>query len=244
MLFSALKRVTGIDLLQDLSEFFQSFGDMAEGFSERAQRVNDLLRRQPHHLPAGDRRPSASRDRRGDLLPPPAARARLPFGGVVVNRMNTLAVEGEDPDERELAELLGEELGLKVAGNLDEYEALAARDRQNVKRLTRELRGGSAPILVPNLEDDVHDIRGLIELNQYLFAAEAVPARLAADAHVGLGAQVALDLEQLVPAARVARHPDQARGQPSPAFTRRGPVIGVARPRLSASRRPSSRRGR
>ncbi len=45
-----------------------------------------------------------------------------------------------------------------------------------MKRLTRELRGGSAPILVPDLEDDVHDIRGLIELNQYLFAAEAVPA--------------------------------------------------------------------
>ena len=39
MLFSVLKRITGIDLLQDLSEFFQSFGDMAQGFSERAQRV-------------------------------------------------------------------------------------------------------------------------------------------------------------------------------------------------------------
>ena len=29
---------------------------------------------------------------------------------------------------------------------------------------------------MPELDDDVHDIRGLIELNEYLFAAEAVPA--------------------------------------------------------------------
>ena len=43
VLFSALKRITGVDLLQDLSEFFPSFGDMAEGFSERAQRVDELL---------------------------------------------------------------------------------------------------------------------------------------------------------------------------------------------------------
>src|ERR671914_1793952 len=43
MLFSVLKRVTGVDLLQDLSDFFASFGDMAEGFRERAVRVNALL---------------------------------------------------------------------------------------------------------------------------------------------------------------------------------------------------------
>ena len=64
MLFSALKRITGIDLLQDLSEFFQSFGDMAQGFSERAQRVNELLGRPRHHVPARDGAASASRSTR------------------------------------------------------------------------------------------------------------------------------------------------------------------------------------
>jgi DNA-binding transcriptional ArsR family regulator len=90
--------------------------------------------------------------------------------------MNTLAVEGEEPDVDELVELLGDELGHKVASNLDDYEAMAARDRDNVKRLARELRSSSPPILVPHLEDDVHDIAGLIEMNEYLFAGEAVPA--------------------------------------------------------------------
>ena len=52
MVFSVLKRVTGVDLLQDLSDFFNSFGDMADGFRERAERVNALLADQPHHVPA------------------------------------------------------------------------------------------------------------------------------------------------------------------------------------------------
>ena len=66
-LFSVLKRITGIDLLQDLSEFFQSFGDMAKGFSDRAQRVNELLVAPRDDLRAGDRA-RARADRRGDLL--------------------------------------------------------------------------------------------------------------------------------------------------------------------------------
>src|SRR4029453_15597553 len=43
MALSVLKRATGVDLLEDLGAFFSSFGDMAEGFRERAERVNALL---------------------------------------------------------------------------------------------------------------------------------------------------------------------------------------------------------
>ena len=53
VLFSGLKRATGVDLLEDLSEFFRSFGGMVEGFRERAQEVNALLADDPQHLRAG-----------------------------------------------------------------------------------------------------------------------------------------------------------------------------------------------
>ena len=43
---------TGIDLLQDLAEFFRSFGDMTDGFRERAGRVNELLRPAHHGVRA------------------------------------------------------------------------------------------------------------------------------------------------------------------------------------------------
>src|ERR687894_2505676 len=43
LVFSVMKRATGIDLLDDLSEFFRSFGGMAQGFRDRAARVDELL---------------------------------------------------------------------------------------------------------------------------------------------------------------------------------------------------------
>src|SRR4029450_11731395 len=86
-LFSVLKRITGIDLLQDLSEFFQSFGDMARGFRERGQRVNELL---------GDKRTTfvlvTAREREpiDDAIYfwRRLSEAQLPFGGVVVNKVH------------------------------------------------------------------------------------------------------------------------------------------------------------
>jgi anion-transporting ArsA/GET3 family ATPase len=176
MLFSVLQKVTGVDLLQDLSEFFASFGDMAEGFRERAARTSELL---------ADRRTTflLVTSPRGDAIDEAIffhrrlRERRLPFGGVVVNRMSTLAVEHEEADVAELEALLGRRLGRKVAENLEEYEAVATRDRENVERLARDLADGAPPILVPHLEDDVHDLGGLIQMNEYLFAAETVPAR-------------------------------------------------------------------
>jgi anion-transporting ArsA/GET3 family ATPase len=173
LLFGVLKRVTGVDLLQDLSDFFQSFGDMAEGFRERAARVNELLgdRGTTFLLVTSPRRDAIDE---AVFFHRKLRERKLPFGGAIVNRMSNLAVEGEEVDEDELFALLGKELGRKVAGNLEDYEALAERDRDNVARLSRQL-SGHAPILVPHLEDDVHDIQGLLAMNEYLFAAEAVP---------------------------------------------------------------------
>ena len=43
MMFGVLRRITGVDLLEDLAEFFQAFSGMVGGFRERARRVNELL---------------------------------------------------------------------------------------------------------------------------------------------------------------------------------------------------------
>jgi anion-transporting ArsA/GET3 family ATPase len=40
MMFSVLRRITGMDLLEDISEFLQAFSGMVGGFQERARRVN------------------------------------------------------------------------------------------------------------------------------------------------------------------------------------------------------------
>jgi anion-transporting ArsA/GET3 family ATPase len=173
MLFSVLKRVTGVDLLQDLSDFFASFGDMAEGFRERAASTGKLLAdsRTTFLLVTSPRRAAIDE---AIFFHRKLRERGLPFGGAVVNRMSPLAVGGEPVDETELEQLLGGALGGRVAGNLADYRAIAIRDGENVERLAREIADGAPPILVPHLDDDVHDIGGLLEMNQYLFAAEAL----------------------------------------------------------------------
>src|ERR687893_3067201 len=43
VVFGILQRVTGVDLLRDLSTFFRSLAGMIDGFTERARRVGALL---------------------------------------------------------------------------------------------------------------------------------------------------------------------------------------------------------
>jgi anion-transporting ArsA/GET3 family ATPase len=186
MLFSVLKRITGIDLLQDLSDFFSSFGDMAKGFSERAQRVNDLLADKQTTfvlVSAPEREPIDEAVYFWRRL----REAKLPFGGVVVNKVHPdyLQATGDssDADLRGMLELLPSQLersldgtpdaarlAAKVADNFARYRALAERDRRNIKRLTDRLAQRRV-IEVPFLDTDVHDIGGLAQINRYLFAS-------------------------------------------------------------------------
>jgi anion-transporting ArsA/GET3 family ATPase len=174
IVFSLLKRITGIDLIGDLSEFFRSFGDMAGGIRERAERVNELLadRRTAFVLvtsPLHDAIDEAIFFHRR------LREARMPFGAAIVNRVHDLPDTPEDGAavEDDLAALLDDKLARKVARNFDDYRLLAESDRENVGRLMRELADEPA-ILVPYLDEDVHDISGLIAMNEYLFARESL----------------------------------------------------------------------
>jgi anion-transporting ArsA/GET3 family ATPase len=167
LVFSALRRATGIDLLEDLSDFFRSFGDMAEGFRERAERVEALLAdsRTTFLLVTSPRRAAIQE---AVFFHHRLLDSGLPFGGVVVNRMHADAPASAG----EVDELLGEELGRKVASNLEDFRRLAERDRRNLATLGERL-GRTPMIEVPELDDDVHDLAGLARMNEHLFAGGA-----------------------------------------------------------------------
>ena len=163
---SALERATGLRLLEDLSEFFRSFGSMSAGFRERAKAVNRLLAggRTSFVLVTAPRADSIDEaiHFRGRLV-----EAGMPFGGVVVNRVHSVEA---DADARELAVPLGEELARRVADDLADQRKLAERDRRSIEVLRGRL--GSKPMVeVPELTRDVHDLDGLRELERHLFAA-------------------------------------------------------------------------
>jgi anion-transporting ArsA/GET3 family ATPase len=186
ILFSALKRITGIDLLQDLSEFFQSFGDMAQGFSERAQRVSQLLsdRRTTFLLVSAPERDPIDE---AVFFWRRLKEARLPFAGVIVNKVHPdfgVGDVGKVPLEQELARSFdgapeAAELAAKVAENYERYRMLAERDRANMAVLTDRLRDETV-IEVPYFDEDVHDIGGLELINRYLFAGAGERQQLAA----------------------------------------------------------------
>jgi hypothetical protein len=56
-----------------------------------------------------------------------------------------------------------------VARTFEEERRLAARDRRNLADLRKRL-GRTPMIEVPHLEDDVHDLDGLRQMDEYLFA--------------------------------------------------------------------------
>ncbi len=169
--FSILKRITGVDLLQDLAEFFQAMSGMVGGFRERARRVNELLADDQSMFlvvcgPQGDPIDEAVYFHRK------LVEAKLPFGGVIVNKVH-YADGGDDAPDDDLEGLLGDaELAERVAANFADYNALAERDRRNVEHLANEMRT-RAVIQVPYLDFDVHDLEGLMEINRYLFATGA-----------------------------------------------------------------------
>ena len=176
VLFSLLKRLTGIDLLRDLSEFFASFGDMAIGIRDRAKHVEGLLEDPGTTFllvtsPRGDAIDDVVFFRRR------LRESGMPFGAAIVNRVH----EGADSEvsgaeiEGDLTALLGDDLGRRVATTFDDYRALAAHDAGNVARLERELSGDPL-VRVPLLDEDVHDLGGLEKVGGYLFAADAVRA--------------------------------------------------------------------
>jgi anion-transporting ArsA/GET3 family ATPase len=191
MMFSILRRVTGVDLLGDISEFFQAFSGMVGGFQERARRVNELL---------ADRRtsfvvvcaPQGEPITEAVYFHRRLVEAELPFGGVIVNKVHyesEMEVDDGNDVEAELTELLGDldraardqsgDLVARLVSNLADYQALAARDRRNIRRLTRELQPRRV-IQVPYLDEDVHDLAGLMEINRYLFASAKEREALAA----------------------------------------------------------------
>jgi anion-transporting ArsA/GET3 family ATPase len=172
--FSLLRRVTGVDLLEDLSVFFRSLGGMIDGFAVRAERVSALLAdpgttflivTSPQHEPVEE----------AIFFHRKLRDARMPFGGVVVNRLHTPPeVDGELPAE--LVAELGERLAGRVATSARELAALAERDAANVAHLCERL-GDPPLIVVPERQDDIHDVEGLAHVRAHLWGEELSAAR-------------------------------------------------------------------
>jgi anion-transporting ArsA/GET3 family ATPase len=170
LVFAIFARVTGVDMLGELSRFFKSLSGVIDGFSERIRGVAELLRdpetsflivTSPEHEPA----------REALFLAEQLRGERMKCDATIVNRVHLHGLGGHSAAEVEasLASDLGEALARRTAHNLADFDVLARRDRDTIAHLGRELEE-QAPVIVPYLDEEIQDLAGLARIAEYLFA--------------------------------------------------------------------------
>lgn len=177
-LLAALRRVTGVDLVTDLGRFFGLLSGMTHDFRQRADGVQELLRA-PSTVFLLVTSPEREPIDEAIWFQKRIVGEGFPLAGVVINRVHhDLLGDSETAEvKRGLARILGGELAQKVAANFVDYHLLARRDDHNISRLAEALNGQPL-VLVPQLEEDVHDLNGLLSMLRYLFASGEERERL------------------------------------------------------------------
>ncbi|MEA2151242.1 MAG: hypothetical protein QOD69_3072, partial [Solirubrobacteraceae bacterium] len=165
-----LKRLTGVDLLDDVAQLFRALGGLIEGFRERASAVKALLADEATTffiVTSPEREPVAE----AIFFHGKLREARMRFGGLIVNRAAVAdpALGTAAAVRDALRGELGDALAGKVAATVADHELLAARDAASIEHLKAELDEPD-PIVVPRLGGDVQDIDGLLALYRHLAA--------------------------------------------------------------------------
>ena len=170
-----LDRFIGLQFLQELSEFFLAFEGMYDGFRKRAAEVHALLRAQSTgFVLVASPEPQALEEAlffRRRLL-----EKRMSFVAFLVNRIHS------DPARARAARhagraLVSPELAALLTTTLREQQVLARVERRAVARLEVDTR--ERPLLVPELEHDVHNLRGLAAFSELVFGSAPERARAA-----------------------------------------------------------------
>ncbi len=168
--FRIADRFLGLQFLQDLSEFFLAFESMYDGFKQRAARVYSLLREPSSGfvMVAG---PSPLALEEALYFHRRLTEKGMPFVAFVVNRVHVDPARETRPRRRGRAEVRPE-LAARLLETLREQQVLARVERRAVARLEVDTR--ERPLLVPELDQDVHDLRGLAGFGELLLP-RAVP---------------------------------------------------------------------
>jgi anion-transporting ArsA/GET3 family ATPase len=168
LVFSIFARVTGVDMLAELSSFFRSLSGVIDGFGERTRAVAALLRDpQTCFLIVTSPEPEPARE--ALFMAAQLAEAGMPAPDLIVNRIHEDGLGERSPDEVAvmLAGDLGPELAGRVARNLADFDVLSRRDSRTVETLAAEI-GAGEPTLVPHLDGEVQDLLGLSEIAGHL----------------------------------------------------------------------------
>ncbi|MBI5549407.1 MAG: ArsA family ATPase [Deltaproteobacteria bacterium] len=173
-----LSRFTGMEVLQELSEFLLCLAPMYDVFKERAAQVKEMLA-SPRSAFVLVTSPSTLTVDEAIYFHTLLRQNGMPIASVVANRVHqALGGAGElSPAQLDaLAELLAGAGGSssaspreRLARALHDAQLLAELDQAEVRRLAQAC--APTPLIsVPRFDTDVHDVAGLRDLNRHLFA--------------------------------------------------------------------------
>jgi anion-transporting ArsA/GET3 family ATPase len=168
LVFAIFARVTGVDMLGELSRFFRSLGGILDGFGERTRVVQQLLRsEQTGFLIVTSPEPEPVREAR--FLAERLHDTGLGEPELIVNRVHLDGLGGRSPEElaEQLSDDVGADLARRVASNLADFDVLVRRDEGTVREL-EALLGGREPTLVGHLDEEVQDLLGLARIAEQL----------------------------------------------------------------------------
>jgi anion-transporting ArsA/GET3 family ATPase len=174
MVTTAITRIIGAQVLQDMKAFVAAFDTLFGGFRQRAQRTFELLQdRRTAFVVVAAPEPDALRE--AAYFVERLRQERMPLAGLVVNRASTLP-EGELSANAALAGVeklraSGEDHGL-AAGLLRLHaDRMVVVERE--KRLTGRFATSHPDVptaVLPALSTDVHDLDGLRHVGELLGA--------------------------------------------------------------------------
>jgi anion-transporting ArsA/GET3 family ATPase len=169
----AVERLTGMTLLEDVSDFLGAFDGMYDGFRDRAANVARLLSSEHTTfllVTSAEPEPIGEAEAFWRAL----VQHGMPFGGAVVNKTHADHLDGRGRRglrSRAVQQLTAagvpEDVAIRAAANLDELQALAMRDRTAVERLER-LIAPQPLLLVPRLDHDVDDLDAVSAVSRHL----------------------------------------------------------------------------
>jgi len=134
-ILKGLQRLTGMNLLQDLSDFAANFEHLVDGFRTRAQEVESALRERSTSFvlvttPEPDTIESTIEFHRE------LERERFPVAGVIANRVYRFPEVAQGNGKGGYPEALRR----KLLANYEDFRALSERDSRALERLVRETR--------------------------------------------------------------------------------------------------------
>ena len=142
---AAFDRVTGLNLLSDVQSFVRSFDGMYEGFSARAARAQEKLRRADTAIVIVTTAESSRIAQAREFI------AALEHNGLRVSAMVVNRVMADLPDAAELSTAnITPPLRKKLKRNLADYAALKSREAVSLAALRGSLPTGAVMMVAPD----------------------------------------------------------------------------------------------